>query len=298
MARVGLLFPLCGMAHQAALGAALAAAGATLQRPMPALEVLLEQVEAFAWRFGLDLPPLVGFAPDPQGVVRVRRAAAEVRAGRQPAKALLPLMADLIDGHGLAARLLAFAHELDQRGFGFTMWPALGEKPASWFDWQLAHLSDFGQRPEADDGPAEVGAGAGEALTARLRAQMDAALALPARIALLQSGAPSEIIRSASLTRGAGTGLAETTRGPLAYRVMLEEGRLASAASVAPTEWNFHPEGPCVDRLHGVPGPHKPETITRFVAGMLDPCVPVSVAVAPLHSRPRRAGPEAAARHA
>ncbi len=243
LARVGLLFPLCGAAHRAALGAAIAAATSRRLPAPPAAEVLIEQVEAHGWRFGIDLPPALGLAPDPRSVGKLRQVAGEVRRGQAPARALLPLLAGIIEGQGLAGRLIALARELDSRGFGFTIWPALGQRSANWFDERLERDTEFGDRPAAEDGPAEVGPGAGLPLAARIRAQMDLALALPDRIALAMGGIEGPVVRWAG-GPGAATGVAETARGPLAYRVAMEGERIASIASVAPTEWNFHPEGP------------------------------------------------------
>ena len=52
------------------------------------------------------------------------------------------------------------------------------------------------------------------------------------------------------LTRaGHGAGVVETARGPLAYFVDAADGRVRRLRSVAPTEWNFHPDGPFIAAL-------------------------------------------------
>jgi uptake hydrogenase large subunit len=81
---------------------------------------------------------------------------------------------------------------------------------------------------------------------------------------------------------GPDTGYAavESPRGRLYYRLVLNQNRqLADARVLAPTEWNFHPDGPLVQALAGYhPGPGATAAITRRAAAF-DPCVALRVTV-------------------
>lgn len=87
-----------------------------------------------------------------------------------------------------------------------------------------------------------------------------------------------------ALTLGPGEGLAwcEMARGLLVHRVVLApDGRhLAAAQVLAPTEWNFHPEGPLAQALAGL-DPRWPtatlDAAARCLAVAFDPCVDFSV---------------------
>lgn len=96
---------------------------------------------------------------------------------------------------------------------------------------------------------------------------------------LLHNGA--EVAATSWITHGAlpdGSGFAavETPRGRLHHLVAVDaQGRVARCAVLAPTEWNFHPEGPLVHALTGLPvgtGAAAEERI-RWLVGLFDPCV-------------------------
>jgi Ni,Fe-hydrogenase I large subunit len=98
----------------------------------------------------------------------------------------------------------------------------------------------------------------------------------------LVGGGP-EVVRAWRL--GDNTGLAgvETARGLLLHAVRLEAGLVADYRILAPTEWNFHPQGPLHQGLSGLrPGP-QPESErdldarARLIAQSLDPCVALSL---------------------
>ena len=76
---------------------------------------------------------------------------------------------------------------------------------------------------------------------------------------------------------GAATGHAavESPRGRLHHLVRLDDaGRIAAYAVVAPTEWNFHPDGPLAATLaaNAWGGPEDRDRATR-IAALFDPCV-------------------------
>ena len=68
----------------------------------------------------------------------------------------------------------------------------------------------------------------------------------------------------------------ETARGPLLHAVRLEGERVIGWRILAPTEWNFHPEGVIAHAVHALPAVsrNQAERFTRALAALLDPCVP------------------------
>lgn len=78
---------------------------------------------------------------------------------------------------------------------------------------------------------------------------------------------------------GQGLALTEAARGLLAHRVVLKEGLVGQYQILAPTEWNFHPEGALVRMLTGAPADQDLELRARLLVHALDPCVSCTVAV-------------------
>jgi hypothetical protein len=83
-------------------------------------------------------------------------------------------------------------------------------------------------------------------------------------------------------TDGCGLAQVEAARGLLIHRLVLEEGRVANYQVIAPTEWNFHPEGAAVQALRDLAT--NDETVLRRQAAMLisaiDPCVGYRLTIA------------------
>jgi Ni,Fe-hydrogenase I large subunit len=74
----------------------------------------------------------------------------------------------------------------------------------------------------------------------------------------------------------------ETARGLLVHRVRIAEGRVADYRIVAPTEWNFHPQGALARGLVGM-GAGNAIALKRqalLAVQALDPCVACSVEIA------------------
>jgi Ni,Fe-hydrogenase I large subunit len=82
---------------------------------------------------------------------------------------------------------------------------------------------------------------------------------------------------------GAGLGIVECARGRLVHRVAVAAGgEVADYKILAPTEWNFHPEGPLARGLAGArveQGIAIHQAIALFITA-LDPCVGWDLAVA------------------
>ena len=84
-----------------------------------------------------------------------------------------------------------------------------------------------------------------------------------------------QLADGAPLAPGVGLSRVETARGLLMHAVRLERGRVAQYAIVAPTEWNFHPEGPFVREATAVSFEQRGAALAfaRRLALSLDPCV-------------------------
>ena len=77
--------------------------------------------------------------------------------------------------------------------------------------------------------------------------------------------------------RHAGLGWVEMARGLLIHHVQLDptDARVLSCQVLAPTEWNFHPQGGVAEALEQLPR-HANATVCRDIRGLLcayDPCV-------------------------
>ncbi len=76
---------------------------------------------------------------------------------------------------------------------------------------------------------------------------------------------------------GDGEGLAavETARGLLLHRARLREERVVDYQIVAPTEWNFHPDGALPRGLEGIELDDERHLLSaaRLAVHALDPCV-------------------------
>jgi hypothetical protein len=84
---------------------------------------------------------------------------------------------------------------------------------------------------------------------------------------------------SQSPATGIGIAVVEAARGQLAHRVELENGRVRRYQILAPTEWNFHPDGALARGLAGTAAGPDLEERARLLAHALDPCVSCSIQV-------------------
>ena len=66
----------------------------------------------------------------------------------------------------------------------------------------------------------------------------------------------------------AGTGIVETARGRLIHRAQVVDGVITQYRILAPTEWNFHPQGVAAQALSGL----EPDQ-AKAVVEAIDPCV-------------------------
>ncbi|WP_431859040.1 nickel-dependent hydrogenase large subunit [Azospirillum sp.] len=191
-----------------------------------------------------------------------------------------------------AARLLRRA--LDAPGFGACAVAPLADRPAAWYARRLTADPGFGARPHDGGAPAHTGPLArmadqppvtgilerfGSGLAAHATARLAELAGLPARIAeLAEEVAPAGpgVERTAP---GEGAGVVETARGRLAHWVRLEQGRIADYRTAAPTEWNFHPDGPLARGLVGASDSVDLLERAGLLAAALDPCVAFGIDV-------------------
>lgn len=182
-------------------------------------------------------------------------------------------------GATVAARLTA--RMLRDPSFGDAAVEPLPELPAGWFAERLAADPGFAERPTLDGRPAVTGPLArqggpgGNGLSAHAAARLAGIAALPGRLrALLPVLAGDAGQAAPDAAGGSGAGVVETARGTLAHWVRLDGGRVAEFRSVAPTEWNFHPDGALARGLAGADAGPGLEERVRLLVAALDPCVP------------------------
>lgn len=113
----------------------------------------------------------------------------------------------------------------------------------------------------------------GATVLARLLARLVELVELVQR---LREPSPAAVIESAAPAPRVGLAWIQTARGLLLHRAELDEaGRILDYRIVAPTEWNFHPDGPCICGLAGRSAATAEEArgCTELLMQALDPCV-------------------------
>jgi hypothetical protein len=94
-------------------------------------------------------------------------------------------------------------------------------------------------------------------------------------------------VQGAGLGPGVGLAWVQTARGLLLHRAELDgQGIVADYRIVAPTEWNFHPAGSCVEALTGKPASSADEArrSAELLVQALDPCVAYSIEIEVEHA--------------
>ena len=195
-------------------------------------------------------------------------------------------------GASVPARLINTTRAGALADYGRHDRPLLPSRGADWFSARLAAEPRFCEAPTLDGTSTEVGPLAAQRhpLVADALAHWDSTLATRLLAAALDARVVAERLIHAldaltdddpvevELTRsGRGTGVVETARGPLAYLVDTADGRVRMLRSVAPTEWNFHPDGPFRAALDDAPIVPDPMLAARLLAASFDPCVPFSI---------------------
>lgn len=156
---------------------------------------------------------------------------------------------------------------------GFAALPGWRGAPA-----ETGALARLAAHPALASGLAERGRSIGMRLWARLA---DIAL-LAARLAGLAGDECGESwLVAASPAPGVGAAAVNTARGLLLHQVRLEGGRVRRYRIVAPTEWNFHPQGAFREGLVGraFADAAQAERAARLMVHALDPCVAYTLAL-------------------
>jgi coenzyme F420-reducing hydrogenase alpha subunit len=129
-----------------------------------------------------------------------------------------------------------------------------------------------------------LGDGRGHGIGARLVARLVELAGLPDRMTLLiEEGNTGSENDEAVDTCGVGIGIArsEAARGRLIHGIEIQHGVVARYLIVAPTEWNFHPEGAAARALALIAGSGRSDArgLADLMITAFDPCVEYSLAV-------------------
>jgi uptake hydrogenase large subunit len=161
----------------------------------------------------------------------------------------------------------------------------------------LAAQPDFAIVPTWQGEPVETGATArmrdhplvaaceahyGRTAVTRIVARITELAASLSELARGDGAALAPRVQSIVLGAGTGLGAVETARGLLLHRTRLHDECVADYQIVAPTEWNFHPEGALVRTLTGIAANDEASLLrqARLAVHTLDPCVGCRVEIA------------------
>ncbi len=81
---------------------------------------------------------------------------------------------------------------------------------------------------------------------------------------------------TSNITKLQGVAQIEAARGRLIHRVNIEQGIISNYQILAPTEWNFHPQGLVAKSLGNLTSKHKDndiEQLAHLIINSIDPCV-------------------------
>jgi hypothetical protein len=200
-------------------------------------------------------------------------------------------------GDSVASRLLRRLEAEEITGFGTALAGLMPQSGPHDMARRLAvdHDGSYRARPDCDGHVLETGplarhhshplvmallAEHGNGLMTRFTARLvEMATALRELEDLVQDLCNDSGGLAAERKDGAGFGLVDAARGLLVHRVELREGVLREYRILAPTEWNFHPQGPLARGLLGASGADL-QWWTALLAASLDPCVPYRIEVA------------------
>jgi len=267
---VPLLFALCGQAQGRAAALALAAARGMEYASQLDAAIQREAMREHLWRWLLDLPVQLGELAMREEFVA---AAGWIGSGRRDElaallddpriEALRRRLTEIEDAGDPAPRLLP---ALDARA-SVDAWPRLD--------------AGFCRMPHWQGAAAETGAiarrqGSAGATTAAFAARWLARLEeLRDWASGTEKVGAGGTASAAPLGAGRGRALVETARGLLMHEIALDGERIADYFIVAPTEWNFHPQGPLAGWLVGRDANDR-QALEAFAAravAALDPCV-------------------------
>lgn len=308
LALVPLVYSLCGHAQQAAgAGACAVATGRMAEWSVRVQRAcLVEAGQEHLWRLLLDWPQAFAIPALEAAFARwYRRLADHARGAEGPASAgnladdLSSFLHDAVFGITPEA-LLAGASPADGSPMALLLaeaarWPpgpssaprVLPRQPAAhWAGVLQAADRRFASQPVWQGRPAETGAlarhgsnravctalASGQWLLARVLARCCDLAELPARLRH-----DTVWLDAASPAPGVGVAAADTARGLLLHRVTVADGVVTDYQVIAPTEWNFHPDGAWRHETEGLAADSAAAAVARVrqLVGVLDPCVPL-----------------------
>jgi hypothetical protein len=229
-----------------------------------------EVMREHLWRWLLDLPPLLGaLALRDEFVV----AAGWVAGGqRRQLAALLdgPQIESLCQGLGdaedISAAVTHCLPPLDAQA-SLASWPQFDAGFCRLPHWQGA-AAETGALARQPGRAADLG----KAFAARWLARLAELRDWAGGSAKVGAGGTASAVQ---VVPGRGRALVETARGLLMHEISLDGEGIADYFIVAPTEWNFHPQGPLPGWLSGCDAADRAAAnsfVARAVAA-LDPCV-------------------------
>ena len=283
-------------------------------------QVTCEAMQEHLWRLLLDWPERLNLPKQQQQFVSWHSALKEISAGRENAKKLLDELNLVLLGltHTEWKQIDSYAkfNEWQKAGRGLmaSVFTSLDYKESrlefsdksgtcallpNWsaadviqlYAGQLDH--EFAVMPHYSGKPMETGA---LALTQHTPLMQELLHKRPARLLarliarlvdLLDSAESlvhenlTDRIQSVSAANSTGLSVVRTARGMLLHQVRLEAAQIAEYIIVAPTEWNFHPQGSLVSDLTGLKEKDENrliETVKNFVLS-LDPCVEYEIEI-------------------
>ncbi|MDK9704903.1 MAG: nickel-dependent hydrogenase large subunit [Sulfuritalea sp.] len=271
---VPLLFALCGQAQGRAATLALAAARGTDFPAQLDPAIQREALREHLWRWLLDLPVQFGDAAMREEFVA---AAGWVGKGQRDElaallndariEALCRRLAEMEDASDSAPRFLP---SLDARA-SLDCWPRLDADFCRMPHWQGA-AAETGAIARRHPGTGATTAATTSAFAARWLARLGELRDWASGTEKVGAGGTASAAQSGT---GRGRALVETARGLLMHEIALDGERIADYFIVAPTEWNFHPQGPLAGWLTGRDANDR-EAVQAFAAravAALDPCV-------------------------
>lgn len=315
------LFNLCGHSHRACSRLALHALGAHDAPHADALAAALRRETALEHvrRIGLDWPRLLAPQAGLHGaaIAALRRCPLNDPAARDPWGDMaawldnellrVPARSWLTRWHNSGtAWLQAWSTRHDGWLASLLAQAQPNDRPLPWqdsvalhaatdgladLDEALAHEPGFAARPHWHGRPAHTGSwqratpvqtglpvGSWGLLGARLAELARLSLATPAEASPLTWGAQRRGERGA-------IAWVEMARGLLVHRVVLDAAgsRVAACQVVAPTDWNFHPEGVAARAVSALRG-SATAGAARLLVAAFDPCVPFDIVQETAHA--------------
>jgi hypothetical protein len=312
---VPLLFSVCGRAQGAAAAAALqaaqqgdAAVSATVERT-----IVCETLQEHLWRMLLDWPKLLGLAAQEQRFAGWYALLRKIGAGEVGMDVFLheferdglgmpvaewraldsyhTLQTGLRKVHSPVAQLLSGLDELKPDSGGsngcrlLPAWTAAEANEACAGRWDAA----FSARPDWQGTAAEAGAWTYYADNRLLQdvwqqsgsKTLTRLLARVLDVVEMASGSAAPRLDVISPAAGEAIAVVRTARGLLMHHVRLAAEQVAEYEIVAPTEWNFHPDGAFAQDMRGlkVRDAERLQQLAHIAALSLDPCVEYEIEV-------------------